>query len=120
MAKTIEETIASLEQKLKQAKALKQKQEARQRAIDAKLKRTADTRRKVLLGAFLLEHMERAGKNPLAFSFEGKRFEPWLTRDDDRILFGAQPLPAQSPGSPTEPGATTSAGTAPSGQGLKE
>lgn len=58
MAKTsIDETIAALQEKLKQAKALKQKQEARQRVINAKLKRTSDTRRKVLLGAFLLEHI---------------------------------------------------------------
>ena len=55
---TIDERIATLEAKLKQEKARKQLIEARKRAAESKLKRSQDTRRKILVGAAVL------GKRP--------------------------------------------------------
>lgn len=71
---------------------------ARRDALDARLKalaakqtersRKADTRRKILVGALLLDRMERQDN-------QGQRLREWLTRelpgflqrDDDRTLF---------------------------------
>ena len=58
---TIDEKIKALETKLKQEKAKKQKMAAIQRAAETKALRANDTRKKILLGAFMLERM---GKNP--------------------------------------------------------
>ena len=81
---SIEDKIAALEAKLKQAKAAKQQIEARKRAADSKLKRAQDTRRKILVGATILAKVER-GEWPqdklLAM------LDAALTRDDDRKLF---------------------------------
>jgi large subunit ribosomal protein L7/L12 len=93
MAK-IEDTIATLEAKLKQAKAKKQLIEAQKRTAQAKAKRAEDTRRKVLMGAFVLERLEAGGVSAQSFQHGGKLFSSWLTRDDDRALFG---LPPETP-----------------------
>lgn len=84
----IENTIANLEAKLKQAKAKKQQIEARKRAIESKITRQQDTRKKVLVGAVILTKVER-GEWPrdklLAM------MDATLTRDDDRALFELAP-----------------------------
>lgn len=81
---SIEERIATLEAKLKQEKAKKQRIEARQRAVESKKKRSDDTRRKILVGAAILAKVER-GEWPqdklLAM------LDAALTRADDRALF---------------------------------
>ena len=81
---SIEDTIAALEDKLKQAKARKQLIENRKRAVVQKLSRRQDTRRKVLVGAVILARVER-GEWPrdklLAL------LDSHLTRADDRALF---------------------------------
>jgi hypothetical protein len=86
---TIDERIATLEAKLKQEKARKQLIEARKRAAESKLKRSQDTRRKILVGAAILGKVER-GEWPqeklLAL------LDATLTRADDRALFD---LPAE-------------------------
>jgi hypothetical protein len=81
---TIEERVAKLEEKLKQAKALKAQIEARQRAIDTKKSRADDTRRKVLVGAMFLELADasEAAKNEL-----WKKLDGFLIRPNDRALF---------------------------------
>lgn len=83
MAK-IEDTIASLEFKLKQAKALKQKQEAQKRAQQQKLIRTQDTRRKILIGSLFLQ---RASSSDAAQAELKTLLDSFLTRPDDRALF---------------------------------
>ena len=89
---SIEDTIAALEAKLKQAKAKKQQVEARKRAVEHRLERRQDTRRKVLVGAVILARVER-GEWPrdklLAL------LDTHLTRSDDRALFG---LSVEDPG----------------------
>ena len=81
---TIENTIASLEAKLRQAKAKKQQIEARKRALETKEERAKDTRRKILVGAVILAKVER-GEWPndklLAM------MDSALIRSEDRVLF---------------------------------
>jgi hypothetical protein len=88
--KAIDQTIAALEEKLRQAKAKKQQIDARQRAADLRKKRSDDTRRKVLVGAVVLARIER-GEWPADKLRE--MLDKALTRDDDRALFDLQPLP---------------------------
>jgi len=85
----LDERIKAQEEKLKQLKALKQKQEAQKRAAEAKRTRTEDTRRKVLIGAMMLEHM---AKNDATKESVMGKLNAFLTRADDRALFS---LPAQ-------------------------
>lgn len=82
--------IATLEAKLKEAKAKQQQIEARQRAADAKRSRQQDTRRKVLVGALILSRVER-GEWPREKLLA--MLDAALTRADDRALFE---LPALS------------------------
>ncbi|WP_206950645.1 mobilization protein [Trinickia acidisoli] len=82
---TIDQRIALTVEKLKQLKAKKQLIEARHRATQAKQERAIDTRRKILLGAFMLEIMEQRGFT--AATLEDGKFDRWLVRPDDRALF---------------------------------
>ena len=88
MATNIEKArqrVKDLEDKLKQAKALKQKAEARVKAAETKQKRADDTRRKILVGAAILSKVER-GEWPKDKMLE--MMSQQLTRADDRALFG--------------------------------
>lgn len=87
---TIDEKIRALETKLKQEKAKKQKMEAARRAAETKVLRAQDTRKKILLGAFMLDRM---GKNPEYAAKAVESLDGFLTRDDDRAMFGLAPLP---------------------------
>jgi hypothetical protein len=99
-ALSIDEQIKALEEsgkkkmedhrkKLNQLKAKKQKVEARK--VDNLLKgsKASDTRRKILLGACTADIMknDEAAKNRFM-----AKLDVFLTRDDDRALFGFEPL----------------------------
>lgn len=79
-----QQRVKDLEEKLKQAKALKQKVEARAKAAENKQKRASDTRRKILVGAAILAKVER-GEWPKDKMLE--MMGQQLTRNDDRALF---------------------------------
>lgn len=83
-----QQRVKELEEKLKQAKALKQKVEARNKAAESKQKRVADTRRKILVGAAILAKVER-GEWPKDKMLE--MMNQQLTRTDDRALFNLTP-----------------------------
>lgn len=68
-----------------QARAKAQRLEAAEREKMEKARRADDTRRKVLLGAYVMH-----AQPDLAHSSD---FASWLTRPTDRALFGLQPLP---------------------------
>ena len=85
----IEDRIADLEKRLKQAKALKQQQVARSRAAEKKRQRSEDTRRKILVGAVILAKVEH-GEWPKERLRE--LMDKALTRADDRTLFGLPTL----------------------------
>lgn len=89
MAAKLDQQIESLEKRLKQAKERKRMIEARKRSAEAAKKRADDTRRKILIGAAILAKVERGDwpeDKMLAMMNET------LTRDDDRALFGLDPL----------------------------
>ena len=85
----IEDRIADLEKRLKQAKALKQQQVARSRAAEKKRQRSDETRRKILVGAVILAKVDHG-------EWPKERLREWmdkaLTRADDRALFGLPTL----------------------------
>lgn len=89
----IENTIAALETKLKQAKARKQKIEAQKRAAERKVERSQDTRRKILVGAAILAKVDREEwpKDKLLAMLDST-----LTRIDDRVLFDLPPVAEKS------------------------
>lgn len=101
----IEDTISTLELKLKQAKERKRKIEARKRADESKAKRRQETRRKILVGSMILAKLDqpdpdRAARAKTRLSEDLAAF---LTRPDDRAMFpDLLPQPADS--SPTPPG----------------
>lgn len=83
----LDERIKALEERLKQEKAKKAKLEARKRASEVKAERAKDTRRKILVGSYVLEAFKRDGKDVSKLSIGGKHFADWLARADDRELF---------------------------------
>ena len=89
MSEAIDKRIETLETKLKQAKALKQKQAAQKRAQESKLERQKDTRRKILVGAAILAKVVREEwpRDKLLAMMDAT-----LTRADDRALFDLQPV----------------------------
>ena len=82
---TIDEKIKVLEEKLRQEKAKKQKIEARKKHLESKAQRAADTRKKILIGALILERME---KNEETKTKLIGQLDQYLIRADDRELFG--------------------------------
>lgn len=90
----LDDRIKAQEDKLKQLKALKQKQEAAKRAAEVKKSRADDTRRKILLGAMLLDQMDKnegMKKNMIG------QLDSYLTRSDDRALFDLAEKSPQAP-----------------------
>jgi hypothetical protein len=88
MSKALENLDASIEvqtKRLEQLKARKQQIEARLRSEEKKRARKEETRRKILAGAFLLEML---GDEVLDFEMKGKTLRAFLTRSDDKALFG--------------------------------
>ncbi|MDM0037323.1 mobilization protein [Variovorax sp. J22P271] len=94
MALKLEERLEQAEKKLAELKALKARADARKKAEDGKEKRRLDNKKKILLGAYLLDRMERDAKSSQKV-LEG--LDGFLTRPADRAVFG---LPAPQP-SPT-------------------
>lgn len=84
MRKPIEQRIRELEE---QKKALQSRLEKQQRA--------ETTRRRMLLGSFVLERLEQSGDHGQQEEMDGKQLRQWLarefpaylSRDTDRLLF---------------------------------
>ena len=102
----LEAKLAAIDQKkaeaLKAIQAKRSKLKAKLAALDrpTRSQRRLDARRKILLGAFVLEQLEHSGASPQSFSFGGKRFFDWLVRPNDRAAFeslSAAELPASTP-----------------------
>jgi hypothetical protein len=89
----IQAKLAAIDQKkadaLKALQLKRAKLKAKLAQLDrpSKSQRRLDARRKILLGAFVLEQLERTGSSPEGFTFEGKRFFDWLVRPNDRAVF---------------------------------
>jgi PP-loop superfamily ATP-utilizing enzyme len=81
---SLEQRIAKQEEHLKQLKAQKQAIEAREKAKQKVQERKNDTRRKILLGSFLLKQMENEAQKQKILA----DLNQYLTEDRDRKLFG--------------------------------
>jgi len=110
----IQAKLAAIDQRkaeaLKALQAKRAKLKAKLAALErpTKSQRRVDARRKILIGAFVLEQLEHAGLTPQALTFQGKRFADWLVRPNDRAVFEIQtantsasvtgtPLPSSTP-----------------------
>ncbi|KQD00003.1 hypothetical protein [Acinetobacter soli] len=81
---TLEQKIEQQEQKLKQLKAQKQAIEAKEKKKLSEQQRKDDTRRKILLGSYLLKKME----NEITKEKILADLNEYLTEDRDKQLFG--------------------------------
>lgn len=86
---TLTAKIAAQEEKLKQLKAQKAKAERRLKAALQKRERANDTRRKILIGAMVMEQIKRGEIAPESIR---NTLNPFLKRNADRELFGLPPL----------------------------
>jgi large subunit ribosomal protein L7/L12 len=94
MAK-LDDQISTLQQKLLKLKLRQQRIEARAQAIRAVRERKAETRRRILVGALVLEKMQLG-------EMDRRQIVDWLDHSlrsaADRALFGLPPLKAQTEG----------------------
>jgi hypothetical protein len=93
---TKDEKIKALEQKQAQIKARIQALKARDTVQDRK----DETRRKILIGGFVLAQLKKGGKDAAVLSLAGLSFADTLKSDRDRELFGLAPLAAPAALSP--------------------
>ena len=87
--KALDDQLQKIKEREKQLKAQKQAAIARLKTKEATEKRKAENRMKILLGAYLLKKIEsdEAEKANL-----NRELDKYLTRDDDRALFGLAPI----------------------------
>ena len=83
-AENIEKKIEAQLEKLKQLKAQKQAIEAREKTKQKEQERKDDTRRKILLGSYLIKKMNANEANKEKILAE---LNEYLTEDRDRQLF---------------------------------
>lgn len=88
--------IEAQTEKLRQLKEKKAKAERRAKYEQKKQERAKDTRRKILLGAMLLEQIKKGDADINKIKAD---LDPFLKRNSDRELFGLQPLGAAPQGS---------------------
>ena len=93
----LDDRIATLQERLKQLQAKQQRAAARQRTLESRRERKADTRRKILVGAIVLARVEQG-------RIQEADLHTWLdeslSRSDDRALFK---LPARAVSSEGDP-----------------
>ena len=90
MSQKLNERISSLEQRLGQLRAQRQRDDQRKRTFESRKARKEDTRRKILIGALVLARVQQG-------RFSEEELKSWLdealTRADDRALFGLSASP---------------------------
>ena len=82
-AENIEKKIEAQLEKIKQLKAQKQAIEARERTKQKEQQRKDDTRRKILLGSYLIKKMQNEANKEKILA----ELNEYLTEDRDRKLF---------------------------------
>lgn len=87
------ERAAELAKQAQQARAKAQRLEAKARSVQAVAERSRDTKRKVLLGAYVMAQAKANGWNLKELHIGQQTLADYLTRDDDRALFGLPPIP---------------------------
>ncbi len=91
MAK-LDEQISTLQERLTQLKVRQQHIDARKRAIAAQRERKAETRRKMLVGALV---MQKAKEGQMDAQLLRSWLDQVLTRAEERALFDLPPLPVE-------------------------
>lgn len=81
----LDEKIKKQQERLKQLKAQKQALEAKEKKRIAEQQRKEDTRKKILLGAYLLKKMEESEANRQRILAD---LDEYLIEPRDRALFG--------------------------------
>ena len=89
-AENIEKKIEAQLEKLKQLKAQKQAIEARERTKKKEQERKDDTRRKILLGSYLIKKMQNEANKEKILA----ELNEYLTENRDRHLFGLPDIEA--------------------------
>lgn len=84
---TLQQKIEQQSEKLNQLKAQKQAIEAREKQRLSEQQRKDDTRRKILLGAYLLKKMSENKEENTKILAD---LNEYLTEDRDRVLFGLE------------------------------
>ena len=84
VTETLDSKIKAQEEKLKQLKAQRQAALARERAKEKEQARKDDTRRKILLGSYLIKKMQSNEANKEKILAE---LNEYLTEERDRNLF---------------------------------
>jgi hypothetical protein len=84
----LEDRISAAEERLKKLKAERQRKEAQKRALEAKKKRSQETRELLLIGAVVKGRLKRGLWPEDKFR---KMLDEDLTRDHDRAVFGLPP-----------------------------
>jgi hypothetical protein len=84
-----------MEQRLSELKVRQQREARRARTAQSQRERREDTRRKILVGACILTRVERGAMTREALL---ALLDPFLTRADDRHLFGLPEGPAGGEG----------------------
>jgi hypothetical protein len=87
-AENIEKKIEAQLEKLKQLKAQKQAIEAREKNKQKEQERKDDTRRKILLGSYLIKKMQNEANKEKILA----ELNEYLTEDRDRQLFNLSPI----------------------------
>jgi hypothetical protein len=90
MGKLVDQ-IAAIEQRLSELKVRQQRQARRERTLQSQRDRRDDTRRKILVGACVLTRLQRGELTQAQLL---AMLDPFLTRPDDRALFGLPQPPA--------------------------
>jgi len=89
-AENIEKKIEAQLEKLKQLKAQKQAIEAREKTKQKEQERKDDTRRKILLGSYLIKKMQNEANKEKILA----ELNEYLTENRDRQLFGLPDIEA--------------------------
>lgn len=87
------ERAAELAKQAQQARYKAQRLEAKERALQAGKDRAQDTKRKVLLGAYVMAQAKANGWNLKELHIGQQPLADYLVRDEDRALFSLPPLP---------------------------
>jgi ferric-dicitrate binding protein FerR (iron transport regulator) len=87
------ERAEELAKQAQQARAKAQRLEAKARAQQAGAERSRDTKRKVLLGAYIMAQAKAQGWELAALHIGQQTLADYLTRDEDRALFSLPPIP---------------------------
>lgn len=109
MSKSVEERIRAQQERLKKAEQRRARERRQLQRLQQQLseqERKRDTRRKILVGALVMEHADRMedGGDATWQRLLDELLEIRLTRDDDRELFGLAPLPASRAEGEAKPG----------------